>query len=124
MNDCIVLQGIQVFAYHGVLAAEKQLGQRFVVDVALYGDFSQAARSDDLNHALDYSQVHTLVCEAMSQKSFDLIEAAAGHLCTVLLENTAALKVEVTVEKTTPPIAGFTGQAQVKLMRDRQWLKG
>lgn len=123
MNDRIVLSGIQVYAYHGVLAAEKKLGQRFVVSVTLFGDFSQAARSDDLQHAIDYSQVHALVVEAMGQESFDLIEAAAGHLCTVLLSNTVADKVEVAVEKTTPPIPGFTGQAQVIMMRDRQWLE-
>ena len=123
MNDRIVLSGIQVYAYHGVLAAEKKLGQRFVVSVTLYGDFSQAARSDDLQYAMDYSQVHTLVVEAMGQKSFDLIEAAAGYLCTVLLKNTLAGKVEVTVETTTPPIPGFTGQAKVIMMRDHQWIQ-
>lgn len=123
MSDRIVLRGIQVYAYHGVLPAEKEIGQRFVVDVTLFGDFTEAARTDDLNHALDYSQVHALVCEAMGQKSFDLIEAAAGHLCTVLLSGTTAEKVEVTVEKTTPPIPGFTGQALVTLTRDRQWLQ-
>ncbi len=123
MNDCIDLRGIQIYAYHGVLDAEKKLGQRFVVDVTLFGDFSQAARTDDLKYAMDYSQVHTLVCDAMTQKNFDLIEAAAGHLCTVLLDKTMAEKVEVVVEKTTPPIPGFTGQALVRLVRDRQWLK-
>ncbi len=124
MNDRIVLRGIQVYAYHGVLAAEKKLGQRFVVDATLFGDFSSAVRSDDLNDAVDYSRVHGLVCEAMSQASFNLIEAAAGHLCTVLLKNTDAQSVEVTVEKTTPPIPGFTGQASVTLLRDRKWLEG
>ncbi len=123
MSDRIVLRGIQVFAYHGVLPAEKKLGQRFVVDVTLFGDFSKAARSDDLNHALDYSRVHALVLEAMEHESFDLIEAIAGRLCTVLLENTGAEKVEVTVEKSTPPIPGFTGQALVTLSRDQKWLK-
>jgi dihydroneopterin aldolase len=123
MSDRIVLRGIQVYAYHGVLPAEKKLGQRFVVDVTLFGDYSQAARSDDLHDAVDYSRVHALVCEAMEHKSFNLIEAAAGHLCTVLLENTAAEKVEVTIEKSTPPIPGFTGQALVSLLRDRKWLE-
>jgi len=123
MSDRIVLRGIQVYAFHGVLQAEKELGQRFVVDVTLFGDFSAAALSDNLNDALDYSRVHDLVCEAMVGQSFNLIEAAAGHLCTVLLRSTAAEKVEVRVEKSTPPIPGFTGQAQVTLLRDRQWLQ-
>lgn len=123
MNDRIVLRGIEIYAYHGVLPEEKELGQRFVVDVTLFGDFSLAARSDDLKHALDYSRVHGIVRDAMLEKSFNLIEAAAGNLCTVLLSNTDAEKVEVTIEKTTPPIPDFTGQALVTLLRDRQWLE-
>lgn len=124
MNDRIVLKGIQVYGFHGVLAQEKELGQRFVVDVALFGDFSEAARQDDLNRAVDYSRVHELVVEAMGQEKFDLIEAVAGRLCSVLLENLGVEAVEVTVEKSTPPIPGFHGQAAVTLRRDRLWLEG
>ena len=122
MNDRIVLKGIQVYGYHGVLPAEKQLGQRFVVDVALFGDFSQAVSSDSLADAVDYSLVHTLVLEAMEKSRFDLIEKAAGYLCSALLKALKIDSVEVTVEKTNPPIPGFTGQAAVTLHRDRQWL--
>ncbi len=120
--DRIELRGIHVYAYHGVLEEEKSLGQRFVVDVILSGDFSRAALSDDLADALDYSKVHTLVCDAMQQQRFDLIEAAAGNLCKVLLTETDAAEVEVKIEKSTPPIPGFTGQAFVIMARDRAWL--
>jgi dihydroneopterin aldolase len=122
MKDRLVLRGIQVYGYHGVMPQEKQLGQRFRVNVTLMGDFSKAARSDSLDDALDYSGVHSLVCEAVGQGSFDLIEAVAGHLCTVLLQNLPIDCVEVTVEKTNPPIPGFTGQALVTLVRGRDWL--
>ncbi len=122
MNDRIVLRGIEVYCYHGVHMQEKQLGQRFVVDVVLFGDFSVAARSDSLDHAVDYSKVHSLVVKAMQNGSFDLIERAAGHLCFVLLKSLDIGAVEVTVEKTNPPIPGFTGQAAVILRRDRRWL--
>ncbi len=122
MKDRLFLRGIQVYGYHGVLPAEKQLGQRFLVDVILFGDFSKAVRSDFRDDAVDYSQVHTLVCEAMEEGSFDLIEKAAGRLCAVLLDSLNIDSVEVTVEKTNPPIPGFTGQAAVTLHRDRSWL--
>ncbi len=123
MNDRIDLKGILVYGFHGVLAQEKELGQRFVVDVTLFGDFSAAARHDDLNLAVDYSRVHDLVVETMVERKFDLIEAVAGRLCSVLLENMAVESVAVTVEKTTPPIPGFHGQAAVTLHRDRSWLE-
>ena len=122
MKDRLILRGIQVYGYHGVMPEEKQLGQRFKVDVILFGDFSKAARSDALADALDYSRVHALVCETVGQGSFDLIESVAGRLCTVLLENLPITAVEVTVEKSNPPIPGFTGQALVTLLRDKEWL--
>ena len=122
MKDRITLQGIQVYAHHGVLAAEKQLGQHFVVDVVLFGDFSASAKSDNLEDAVDYSQVYGLVTETMKEENFDLIERAAGQLCAVLLKFLTVDSVEVTVEKSNPPIPGFNGQASVTLHRDRQWL--
>ena len=122
MNDRIVLRGIQVYGYHGVMQAEKQLGQRFKVDVILFGDFSKAARSDSLEDAVNYSQVHALVLGAMENDRFDLIEKVAGNLCSVLLKSLVIDSVEVTVEKSNPPIPGFNGQAAVTLHRDRSWL--
>jgi dihydroneopterin aldolase len=35
-NNIIHLRGMEFFAYHGVLAEEEKLGQRFIVDVDIY----------------------------------------------------------------------------------------
>ncbi len=123
MMDRLVLQGIRVYGYHGVLPEEKVLGQAFIVDVTLFGDFTRAAQTDLLEKALDYSLVHTLVNETVSQGSYNLIEALAGKLCTVLLEKLPIDQVEVTVEKPNPPMAGFGGKALVTLQRNRDWLE-
>ena len=34
-SDCILLKKMVFFGYHGAYAAERELGQRFVVDLAL-----------------------------------------------------------------------------------------
>jgi len=122
MMDLISLHGIDVYAHHGVHPAERELGQRFVIDVDLWFDCSMAARSDRLGQALDYTQVHRLVSETTAGNSFHLIEALAGRICTVLLQNLPVEKVSVTVQKPNPPIANFLGQAFVTLERDRRWL--
>ena len=41
-----------------MLAKERSLGQRFVVDATLYCDLSSAGRSDDINETVDYSKVY------------------------------------------------------------------
>jgi dihydroneopterin aldolase len=120
--DCISLSGIDVYAHHGVLPAERELGQRFIIDVQLFADCSRAALEDDLGHALDYSRAHQLICEATAATSFRLIEALAGHLCAVLLENLPLERVVLTVQKPNPPIANFLGRAAVTLDRDRSWI--
>ena len=124
MNDKVSLHGIDVYAHHGVHPAERELGQRFVIDADLWTDCSAAADSDSLNQALDYTAVHRCINESTAGTSFHLIEALAGHLCRVLLESFAVDRVQVTVQKPNPPIANFLGRASVTLVRDQVWLAG
>ncbi len=121
MMDKVSLHGIDVYAHHGVHPAERELGQRFVIDVDLWTDCAPAADSDSLNQALDYTAVHACINETTAGTSFQLIEALAGHLCRALLGSFPVDKVLVTVQKPNPPIPNFLGRAAVTLVRDRTW---
>lgn len=48
MNDIIFLNGMRFYGYHGVLAAENDIGQIFVVDITLKVDLSYAGQSDEV----------------------------------------------------------------------------
>ncbi len=122
MMDKVSLHGIDVYAHHGVHPAERELGQRFVIDVDLWTDCAPAAASDSLNQALDYTAVHACINETTAGTSFQLIEALAGHLCRALLESFPVGKVRVTVQKPNPPIPNFLGRAAVTFVRERSWL--
>ena len=123
MMDRISLHGIDVYAHHGVHPAERELGQRFVIDVDLWADCSQAAETDSLGRALDYTAVHRCITEETGNTSFQLIEALAGHLCRALLEGFPVVRVLLTVQKPNPPIPNFLGKAAVTFERDRAWLE-
>ena len=123
MMDKVSLHGIDVYAHHGVHPAERELGQRFVIDVDLWIDCEPAAASDSLNQALDYTSVHACINETTAGTSFQLIEALAGHLCRALLENFPVGRVQVTVQKPNPPIPNFLGRAAVTFCRDRAWME-
>jgi len=122
--DCITLSGIDVYAHHGVHPAERELGQRFVVDVRLHGDWSAAARSDQLADALDYVAVHGQIREVCAGTRFQLLEALAEAICKALLESQPLERVVVTVQKPNPPIPNFLGRVAVTLDRDRRWYQG
>lgn len=122
MNDRLRLLGIDVYAFHGAHPAERELGQRFQVDVELVADLEAAASGDDLGLGIDYAAVHAAVVATATGSRFHLVEALALRLCRDLLSAFPAREVRVSVRKTQPPIDGFFGQAEVSLARDRAWL--
>ncbi len=115
--DRIHLSGIDVYAHHGVHPAERELGQRFVIDVDLWADFSEAATSDSLRRALDYTAVHRRIVQLTSEESFQLIEALAQRICDALLTEFSIERLRVTVHKPNPPIPNFLGKVSVTLER-------
>src|SRR5262249_57633927 len=52
--DQISLEGLRVFARHGVLEHEQRDGQEFVIDAVLWLDTRPAADGDDLSLTVDY----------------------------------------------------------------------
>ena len=55
--DRIVIDGLEVFANHGVYPEENALGQKFVVSLALYADLRAAGEHDSLDASIDYGSV-------------------------------------------------------------------
>ena len=68
--DKIILKGIQFHGYHGVTEAERQLGQKYEIDLELMTDLSAAGKTDDLTHTINYAQVVQLAIEIGTQRSF------------------------------------------------------
>lgn len=102
--DKMTLKGMRFFGYHGVFPEENRLGQQFYVDLELLFDMQQAAHTDELDHALDYSAVHSFIKGIVEGPPFKLIEALTGHLASQVLEHyTIVNEVTVRVTKPHPP---------------------
>ena len=46
-----------MYAYHGLFGAEKELGQRFVLDLILDYDMTRAAKTGDLTASIHYGEL-------------------------------------------------------------------
>jgi len=57
-SDEVVLRGLSFYARHGVLPAEAELGQNFVVDLKLGCCLQRAGTLDDVSSTVDYSAVY------------------------------------------------------------------
>ncbi len=120
--DYIKITGLKIFAHHGVLPEEKKNGQDFYINARLFYSMKQPGKTDDLNDAINYAQVCAFMTETFTAQSFDLIEAAAEHLCYAVLQEFCALeKIELELCKPHAPIGlPFT---DVSVNMTRQWHK-
>ena len=120
MTDRIFINGLSLHAFHGIMAHEAKVGQRFTIDFELEIDLSAAARSDKVVDTVSYDKVVECASEAFSTQRFRLIEAAAGKLAdAVLAKFPRVSSVKVTIHKPHAPIAAIFSDVGVTLMRTR-----
>lgn len=104
MADRIELMGVEAFGHHGVFAHEKDAGQKFVVDIVVWTDFSAAAGTDNLRDTINYVTLADIAVEAIQGPGFDLIETLASHIADQINALAGVYAVEVTVHKPQAPI--------------------
>ncbi len=105
-EDKILLQGMVFYGYHGVNPEERELGQRFVVDLELSKDLSAAGLSDDLTMTVNYASVFKVAREVVEGEPCNLIETVAERVASTLLARFALEAVRVRVRKPWAPVKG------------------
>ncbi|WP_083731190.1 MULTISPECIES: dihydroneopterin aldolase [Protofrankia] len=100
----IAVTGLRVRGHHGVLPAERELGQEFVVDAAVWLDTRPAAASDDVAATVDYGTLAQTLAGIVAGEPVNLIETLAHRLADACLADDRVLRAEVTVHKPAAPI--------------------
>ena len=120
MTDYISIRGLEVFAYHGVFESEKELGQRYKIDLKIGTKTQRAGLNDDLEETIDYGALAKEVSENFSRKSFDLIEAAAEDTAIFILANYKSIEeVYVRVIKPYTPVRESIDEVAVEIFRKK-----
>ncbi len=111
----IHIEGMEFFAYHGLLDEEQKIGNRFIVELKIEADFTHAAASDDIKGTVNYQEVHELVKKEMAVPS-RLIEHVAQRIQTAVFKNINGIKgLEVKVIKIRPPVNGIMEKVSVTI---------
>jgi len=102
----IALEGMKFFAYHGYYEEEQLIGNNYVIDVYLYTDFENAAKSDDLAETINYEEVFSICKKIMSEK-MRLLETIVHKIIVEIKSNYASLRsVRVKLSKISPSMGG------------------
>lgn len=99
--DCIKIQDLEIYAYHGVFTEEKEKGQLFYINASMETDLRKAGKSDVLTASTHYGEVALLLQKKMTETSYDLIERAA-EVCAEAILTTFPLIRSVTLEVRKP----------------------
>lgn len=103
--DKIIIKDLEIFAKHGVLPEENKLGQKFLVSAVLYLDTRSAGKSDKIEDSVNYASVAHMLKTEMENKTFQLLEAVAEHLCkAILVLYSKVRKVDLEIKKPWAPI--------------------
>ncbi len=116
-SDIIRLKNMTFHAYHGVWDEEREIGQRFEVDVALRVDVRAAAATDKLKDTVDLFAVFQEVEKVVVRGQFRLVETMAEEIAQRLLRTFHLPEVHVTVRKPHAPIRGIQDGIEVEIVR-------
>lgn len=117
-EDQIIIEKLEVYAYHGVYPDERREGQTFLVSAVLYTDMQRAGREDKLDYSTDYGEVCRFIDRWMKEKTYYTLEAVAVNLAEdILLKYGLIYSVELEIYKPEAPIPLPFGCVSVKICR-------
>lgn len=117
MADRLRLKNMVFYGYHGVFDAERELGQRYEVDLDLWMDLRGIGLQDDLDAAVNYVDVYAIVKEIVEEREFNLMEALAETIAGEVLSAFSVDAVTVSVRKPQPPAGGLMDSMEVEIHR-------
>ncbi len=114
-----MIRGLEVFGRHGVFAAERELGQRFIVDLEMELSACPGSLTDDLESTVDYASLTTAVVEIVAGEPVALLERLAAMIADRVMAEPLVAAVTIDVRKPHVALAHVLEETAVRLRRER-----
>lgn len=117
--DIIFLRELRIETLIGVYDWEKRVPQTLQIDLEIALPNSRACQSDDIDDALDYSEIVRHLQKVLTSRHFNLLEALAEHIAQIILNDFNAPWVKVSVAK----LQAIRGSKMVGISIERGQMK-
>ncbi len=114
----IEITGLSLYTRLGVSAAEREIGQRLLIDLTLEVGESAATETDDINDTVDYGEVCNLVALVAQQRTYHTLERLCTAIADRLLDDFSIEAVSVKAAKPEPPIPLPVEEVSVTVWRE------
>jgi dihydroneopterin aldolase len=116
----VEVSGLSLFTHVGVTAAEREVGQRLLVDLRLELVDCDAVLTDRIEDTVDYGAVCDSANLIAQQRSYKTLERLCAAIADRLLSQYGALSVWVKAAKPEPPLALPVSEVSVELWREAE----
>lgn len=114
----IEVSGLSLYTHFGVTAAERETGQRLLIDLRLDIGECDATVTDRVEDTVDYGQVCELVNLVAQQREYRTLERFCTAVADRLIERYELHAVWVKAAKPEPPIVLTVGEVSVEVWRE------
>jgi 7,8-dihydroneopterin aldolase/epimerase/oxygenase len=114
----IEISGLSIYTHHGVSEAEREVGQRLVLDLRLELGETDATATDRIEDTVDYAEVCQLVTLIAQQRSHRTLERLVSSIADRLIADYVLEGVWVKAAKPEPPIALPVDEVSVEVWRE------
>ncbi|HUO73436.1 MAG TPA: dihydroneopterin aldolase [Solirubrobacteraceae bacterium] len=116
----IEISGLSLFTHVGVTAAEREVGQRLILDLRLEVADCDATVTDRIEDTVDYAQVCDTANLVAQQRSYKTLERLCAAIADRLLDHYNVSSVWVKAAKPEPPIAFPLSEVSVEVWREAE----
>jgi dihydroneopterin aldolase len=116
----IEISGLSLYTHHGVSEAEREIGQRLVLDLRLEVGECDATVTDLVDDTVDYAEVCQVVALVAQQRSYKTLERLCSAIADRLLSQFGAEEVWVKAAKPEPPIPLPVEEVSVEVWRQSE----
>jgi dihydroneopterin aldolase len=114
----IEITGLSLYTHHGVSDAEREIGQRLMIDLRIEVGACDATVTDRVEDTVDYGEVCQTVALVAQQRSYKTLERLCSAIADRLLDDYEAESVWVRAAKPEPPIPLPVQEVSVEVVRD------
>jgi 7,8-dihydroneopterin aldolase/epimerase/oxygenase len=116
----VEIVGLSLYTHHGVSAAEREIGQRLVLDVRFDVGEPDALITDRVEDTVDYGEVCQVIALIAQQRSYKTLERLCAVIADRLASQFGAESVSVKASKPEPPIPLPVEEVSVEVWRDER----
>jgi dihydroneopterin aldolase len=114
----IEIRGLSLYTHHGVTAAEREVGQRLLIDLTLEVGEVDATVTDLVEDTVDYGEVCNVVALVAQQRSYKTLERLCSAIADRLLGDFPIEGIQVKATKPEPPIPLPVEEVSVQVWRE------